>query len=211
MKDRRGFDEAASIISGIASFIGLSDNVIRKATPDMGAYLMTRKVGSEVRMRLQSHLKKALIANEDICLVSHSMGCIVSYDVMWKFSQMSEYKDVQNSGGKVNQWLTLGNPLGEPGVIDNLYDSGDKEDGKYPKHIINNWINVSARDDFVAHDDSIENDYKAMKDRKYLKSIKDITNIYNFWEGSDGSNPHKFYGYLDNPVVAKQIAKWLLS
>jgi hypothetical protein len=211
VRDKRGLDEAASIVSGIASLIGLSDTVIRKATPDMGAYLMTRKVGSEIRERLQAHLKKALLDNEDICLVSHSMGCIVSYDVLWKFSQMSEYRDIQNSNNKVNLWLTLGNPLGEPGVIDNLYDSNELEDGKYPKNIINRWMNISARDDFVAHDEAVADDFKAMKERKYVNEIKDITNIYNFWAGRDGSNPHKFYGYLDNPTVAKQIAQWILK
>lgn len=208
--DRRGLDETASVISGVASLVGLSETVIRRATPDMGAYLMTRKVGSEIRQRLQASLKKALLAGDDICLVSHSMGCIVSYDVLWKFSQMSEYQDIQESKSKVNLWLTLGNPLGEPGVIDNLYDSNEKSDGKYPKNIINQWVNISAYDDFVAHDDRIENDFRTMKQLGYAK-IKDLPKIYNFWSGRDGSNPHKFYGYLDNPIVANQIAKWLMS
>lgn len=210
VRDLRGLDNAASVISGVASLIGLNDNILRRVTPDMGAYLLTRKTGSEIRQRLQGPLQKALLAGDDICLVSHSMGCIVSYDVLWKFSQMSEYEDIQRSKSRVNFWLTLGNPLGEPGVIDNLYDSNEREDGKYPKHIIDQWLNVSAEDDFVAHDDRIENDFRAMKRLGYAK-IRDLPKIYNFWAGSDGSNPHKFYGYLDNPAVAKQIAGWIMN
>ncbi len=34
--------------------------LIRKATPDMGAYLTRRSVGSEIRERLQRHLKPSL-------------------------------------------------------------------------------------------------------------------------------------------------------
>jgi hypothetical protein len=208
-RDRRGFDEAASIISGLASLVGLNDNVIRRVTPDLGAYLMRRKVGSQIRARLQGPLKKALLAGDDVCLVAHSMGCIVSYDVLWKFSQMSEYRDIQNSKSKVSLWLTLGNPLGETGVIENLYDSNEYENGKYPKHIIDTWTNISARDDYVAHDERIANDYSTVKQLGYVRQIRDIVNIHNFWVGSDGSNPHKFYGYLDNPKVAGEIAKWI--
>ena len=124
---------------------------------------------------------------------------------------MSEYRDVQEKSARVNLWLTLGNPLGEPGVIDNLYDSNEREDGKYPKDIINRWINISARDDFVAHDEKVSDDYRAMKQLGYVRELKDIVNIHNFWEGTQGSNPHKFYGYLDNPTVAREIAKWIMK
>lgn len=105
----------------------------------------------------------------------------------------------------MSRWITLGNPLGEPGVRDNLYDAADADDGRYPNHIVDRWINVAAHDDFVAHDEDIANDFKAMTDRRLIGSIDD-RRIYNFWVGTAGSNPHKFYGYLDHPDVAKDIA-----
>jgi hypothetical protein len=206
--DKRYLDEIAAFVSWFSSKTGFSDEIISRATADMGAYLLTRKVGSEVRERLGEPLKKALLADEDVCLVSHSMGCIVSYDVLWKFSQMSEYRDVQHSGNKINLWLTIGNPLGEPGVKKNLYDANEKQDGKYPKHIINDWLNISAVDDFVSHDCKIADDYAEMKTLGYLNKLKDMAEIYNFWSGTNGSNPHKFYSYLDNPNVAKTITQW---
>lgn len=209
--DTRAFDEIASVFSWLGSKLNFSDYVISAATADMGAYLLTRKVGSEIRERLQGPLKRALMANEDICLLSHSMGCIVSYDVLWKFSQMSEYKKIMESGNTVNLWLTLGNPLGEPGVKDNLYDAHEKQDGKYPRYIINNWTNISAVDDFVSHDSRIADDYKEMKDARYLNRLVDLSEIYTFWCSNSGANPHKFYGYLDNPTVAKQISRWIKS
>ncbi len=209
VRDRRWMDEAAAAISWVASLTGLSDDVIRRATADMGAYLMERRVGSAIRQRLQRPLAKALKDGDDVCLVSHSMGCIVSYDVLWKFSQMSEYQDIQASGNRVALWLTLGNPLGEPGVRRNLYDADEREDGRFPREIVDRWLNISARDDFVAHDAQIADDFREMKQMKYLREIKDLDEVYTFWVGEHGTNPHKLYGYLDNPVVARQILRWM--
>ena len=87
--DKRGLDDVAAVVSWFANLVALSDHIVKSATPDMGAYLMSRREGSKIRTRLQDPLKKSLLAGDDICLVAHSMGCIVSYDVLWKFSQMS--------------------------------------------------------------------------------------------------------------------------
>ncbi len=208
--DRRWVDNAASVVSFLGNLAGLSDHVIAKATADMGAYLLTRRWGSAIRDRLQRPLKEALLNGDDICLVSHSMGCIVSYDVLWKFSRMSEYREVQAKGNRVTKWFTLGNPLGEPGVRKNLYDSDEPKDGKYPKDIIKEWVNFSAQDDFICHDATVEDDFKQMIDNELLSGIRD-EKIYNFWIGAKATNPHKFYGYLDNPIVAGEIVDWMNS
>jgi hypothetical protein len=217
-KDTSALDDVASVVSAIGNLFGLNDELIAKATPDMGAYLLTRGMGSAVRDRLQRPLKKALADGDDICLVSHSMGCIVAYDVLWKFSNMSEYREIRDSKNKINLWLTLGNPLGEPGVKKNLYDAHEPDDGRYPRHIIKHWKNIAAKDDFVAHDAKIGNDYKGMltyipkgsnKIEPLIDSIKDEPLIYTFWAGNEGANPHKFYGYLDHPNVAHAIKKWM--
>ncbi len=210
--DARGLDEVAAVVSWFANLVALSDNIIQRATPDMGAYLLSRRVGSSIRTRLQEPLQKSLLAGNDICMVAHSMGCIVSYDVLWKFSQMSEYRKIKESGNKVTKWLTLGNPLGEPGVRKNLYDAHECKDGKYPRNIIKDWVNIAAVDDFVSHDQDIKDDFKTMLKEGYVESITDMhRNIYTFWKGRNGTNPHKLYGYLDNPKVAKQIADWILA
>lgn len=217
-RDIRVMDDAARAVSWFASLIGLSDNIVRAVTADMGAYLMTRKVGSEIRQRLQEPLKEALVAGDDICLVAHSMGCIVAYDVLWKFSQMGEYADVRAKGTSVKLWLTLGCPLGEPGVRQNLYDAHERDDGKYPRDIVSDWVNIAAVDDFVSHDRTMKDDFGKME--RYMGGkVRDLhRGIYTFWVGKgdgDGregrytTNPHKLYGYLDNPKVAGQIAEWM--
>ncbi|MFT5081500.1 MAG: hypothetical protein ACI84E_002163, partial [Planctomycetota bacterium] len=177
---------------------------------DMSAYLTQYHVGSAIRQRLQKLLAPALKRGDDVCLVSHSMGCIVSYDVLWKFSRMSEYEQIRER--KVNRWITLGSPLGEPGVQDNLYDAKVDASGQYPTNI-KHWTNIAAFDDFVAHDEDAADDFASMTaasgaDPALVQSITD-SRMYNFWTGSKGSNPHKLYGYLDHPHVATEIAKWI--
>lgn len=210
-KDFRWLDDAAralSTLTAVASASRLNMSVIAKATEDMGAYLLTRKVGSQIRQRLQHVLKPALLAGEDICLVSHSMGCMVSYDVLWKFSRMSEYAEVQTSGNRVNLWMTLGCPLGEAGVKRNLYDGDERDLDKHPENIIRDWVNVAAKDDFVAHDSTMKNDYRAMLSNGYLDTITD-KKIYNCFAYKERSNPHKFYGYLAHDYVGKRITDWI--
>jgi hypothetical protein len=210
-KDFRWRDDFAAALSGIAAFFSnalLNEFVISSATADMGAYLLTRKVGSEIRTILQEPLKAALLAGDDICLISHSLGCIVAYDVLWKFSRMSEYKAVQVSGSSVKLWLTLGCPLGEAGVEHNLYDFHERGEDRYPLNIIDDWLNIAAKDDFVAHDSTMKNSYRKMKKQKMLNSITD-QEIYNCYAIGGVANPHKLYGYLVDDKTGQAVADWI--
>ena len=185
--------------------------VIKAATADMGAYLMRRAIGSKVRERLQTPLKRALKRGDDICLVSHSMGCMVAYDVLWKFSRMSEYSDVRENDNRVARWITLGCPLGEAGVKANLYDADERAyrggTDKHPIHIVRDWQNVAAIDDFISHDRTMKDDYRDMLKFGHVDGIRD-RKIYNCWAMDGKANPHKFYGYLANPETASLITDW---
>ena len=140
------------------------------------------------------------------------MGCMVAYDVLWKFSRMSEYGDLRATGTRISRWITLGCPLGEAGVKANLYDSDefDFQGGtdKHPKDIIVDWFNFAAVDDFISHDATMKNDYSAMLKYGYLTSIRDIS-VYNCYTFKGTSNPHKLYGYLVNPKCAAAVADWI--
>lgn len=202
----------ASTVSALSTATLLNEKVIKFATADLAAYLMQRTIGSRIRERLHTPLKEALINGEDVCLVAHSMGTMVSYDVLWKFSRMSEYKDVQKAENPISLFLTLGSPLGEAGVKANLYDANERnhEGGtdKFPRDIIKKWHNVAAYDDFISHDPSLKDDFRAMLKHKFVEEIKDHR-IYNCWAFEGEANPHKFYGYLANPKTATLIAEWI--
>jgi hypothetical protein len=210
-KDLRYLDDAARTFSTLLSVLTRShanEFILQRSSADMGAYLMRRKVGSEVRERLQDPLRRAINARDDICIISHSMGCVVAYDVLWKFSQMSEYKTLQRKNPNVSKWLTLGCPLGEAGVRANLYDAREHAGGRFPKAIVRQWVNITAHDDFIAHDATMADDFAEMLDYGYVDSITD-KHMYNCWVHCNTSNPHKLYGYLANQVVAAEIADWI--
>jgi hypothetical protein len=210
-KDQRWLDEAAWLISSTASILSLNwanEKVIELATADMGAYLLKQSVGSEIRTRLQAPLIEAFESGDDICLVGHSMGTIVSYDVLWKFSHMSEYAHVRAMNPMVSLWLTLGCPLGEPGVYKNLYDANENGKDKYPRGIVRDWVNIAARDDFVAHDKTVANDFREMKKFGFVESIRDYK-INNCYTREGESDPHNIYGYLANNRTGAEIAKWI--
>lgn len=214
-KDNRFLDDAARAISTLAALATLSSlNVaaITYATADMGAYLTDHTIGSDIRDRLQAPLRRALLKGDDICLISHSMGCMVAYDVLWKFSRLSEHRKIQDSGNKVSNWLTLGCPLGEAGVKANLLDAKSyghrTRTDKHPDKIIGTWHNVAAKDDFICHDATMRGDYRAMLKFGMLDDIRD-RKIYNCYAQDGKSNPHKLYGYLANPACAGLVADWI--
>ncbi|HLQ27121.1 MAG TPA: hypothetical protein VK138_14750 [Acidiferrobacterales bacterium] len=204
-KDKGAREEIADFISPIAELLRINKHIVNRFLPDLGAYFQYRAVGSIVRDRLQRLLVPAMQRGDDICLIAHSMGSIIAYDVLWKVSRMSEYREIHDK--KVNLFVTLGSPLGEEAVKSQLYDCDESDDGRYPTNIVH-WCNFSAEDDYVSHDERIADDYTPMKLHQYLATIKDHF-IYTFWIGRERLNPHKLYGYLDNHKVAGVIGEWI--
>lgn len=205
-KNHRFLDDVVKVVSPIASITGLGVYAVSKLFPDLGAYLSARAWGSEIRRRLQQKLRPALVRGDDVALVAHSMGCIVAYDVLWKLSRMSEHEAVRNR--QVSLWLTLGSPLGDKFIRDSLYDSNEGDDGLYPANV-RVWVNAAAEDDFVAHGGMIAEDFREMRRRGLVDDLRDLQDIYNFWVGSKGANPHKSYGYLNHPETARVLARWI--
>jgi hypothetical protein len=72
-------------------------------------------------------------------------------------------------------------------------------------------LNIAARDDFVSHDNTIEDDFRDMgrDGYRYVESLQDHPEVFTFWSSAKCTNPHKFYGYLDNKSVARSIARWM--
>jgi hypothetical protein len=214
--DTRFMDEAAdfaSLVGQLLTFGALNTFVIDAAKADLGEYLTSHQTGSEIRERLQAVLQPALERSDDICLVSHSLGCMVAYDVFWKYSMMSEYESLRSLGKQASLWLTAGCPLGEAGVQRNLLDGRYPSGEKFPRKQFARWENIYSEDDYIAHVERMAPSYKTMTKSGYVRSIND-THIENCWSYHDSatnhrvSNPHDLYGYLMHQSVGKLIAKW---
>lgn len=142
---------------------------------------------------------------DDILLIAHSLGSIVSYDVLWKFSHYGEYQHIRNKG--INTLATIGSPLGDEIVKDELKGSNAKFRRRYPQNI-GCWINFAAEDDYIAHDPTLANDFKRMVQFGLTSSITD-KHIYNMAIRWDNSNPHHGTGYLIHPQMSRITTDWL--
>lgn len=150
----------ADTFSSLFGTLGVAETLITKVAPDMAHYWYEDTYfGSDVRHRLMVELKEALDNQDNVMIVSHSLGSMISYDVLWKLSHYGEYRHDYGAHKKVSLLLTLGSPLGDENVKDRLKGSRLKDEKKYPLNI-QQWINISAEDDFISHDSKIKNDFK---------------------------------------------------
>ena len=196
----------ADLFGGLTAFFRVSDPLIEAIAPDMCEYWnFDSKFGSDVRATLSEPLAKAIRAGHKIMLISHSLGTMVSYDTLWKFSYYSEYKDIRNK--KVDMFVTLGSPLADETVKRNLKGAKASGSRRYPSNI-RRWVNVAAEDDFIAHDEKVRNDFRGMLKHDLVQSIQDHR-IYNLAVRNGKSNPHHGGGYLIHPRVTKLIADWV--
>ena len=202
----------ADTFSAILGRMGVAETLITMVAPDMAHYWNEDSYfGSDVRHRLMVELKEALDNQDDVMIVSHSLGSIISYDVLWKLSHYGEYRHDYGADKKVDLLVTLGSPLGDENVKERLKGSRLKGEKKYPLNI-QQWINISAEDDFISHDSEIKNDYQEMLELGLVPGgMKDIYPIYNLNIRNGKSNPHASIGYLIHPEFISVLDEWLSS
>ena len=200
----------ADTFSGILSALRIGEPLVSAVAPDMGHYWNREQYfGSDVRYRLTKVLKQAFDHDDQIMLVAHSLGTIVSYDCLWKFSHYGEYRHDYGSQKKIDLLVTMGSPLGDENVKDNLKGSSSKGKLRYPNNI-KEWVNISAEDDYISHDSRLKNDYKDMvKYRLLKKNVREIYPIYNLAVRNNKSNPHSSVGYLIHPKFTELLWNWI--
>ena len=198
----------ADVAAGPLSFLGLGQPIISLMAPDMRQYWnRDAAFGSDVRWKLTKPLAAALGNGDDIMLVSNSPGAIISFDVLWKFSYYGEYQALRDEGPKLDTWVTFGCPLGHATVKDNLKGARAKGARRFPT-LIKKWVNIAADYDFIAHDETVSDDFRRMEETHQIDSIVD-QRIYNLAVRHQGSNPHHGVGYLIHPTFSQHLADWL--
>lgn len=198
---------AADFAGSMLGSIGLAGPLIGTLACDINEYWNTKSnFGARIRERVRTAILGALDDDRKIMLVSHGTGSVVSYDVLWQLSNDPEYQPSAGSR-KIDQWLTLGAPLGDSTVRKRIFGAKSKGRARYPANILA-WRNVSAEDDYVSHDSTLSDDYAAMLRLRLVSSIRDYR-IYNHAVRYGKSNPHSSLGYLIHPRVSKIIADWM--
>ena len=198
----------ADLTAAPLDLVRLSDPLIAFATPDVQHYWHDHGYGSKVRKVCTDVIIQALKASDEVCVIGHSMGSMITYDIFWKLSHYGEYRGA-NWNHQIDRWITIGSPLGNETVKRKLKGANEEPEYKYPTNV-KEWYNVAAHDDYVAHDQTVSGDYREMKRLGYVERIHD-KRIYNLAVRNGKSNPHNGVGYLIHPHVIELVATWLES
>ncbi len=190
-------------------FEGLTNKFISKYFSDLEAYYGdSLNPGQKQHDSAKELIRKRLIdalnkyKNYEIMLIGHSMGSIITYDVLVHYQQIPE----------VHTLVTMGSPLGLPVIVSRIYMelkklNPDIKRPPAPEKVSCKWYNISDEDDNVALDHSISNDYE--RNKKGI-NVEDI-NVCNDYEINGRTNPHKVYGYLRTPEFARIIDQFLIE
>ena len=198
---------AADMLAPLLGAIGLTMPLIRLVSKDSAEYLAGKTDFAEkVRERVRTKLCEAVDREGRVLLLSHGLGCIVAYDVLWELSH-DEVLAPRYAERKIEAWVTLGAPLGDMHVRKYLKGADQQPEARFPTNVIS-WYNVAAEDDYACHDNTLADDFKKMLHQRLVSAVHDYR-IYNLAVRYGKSNPHSSVGYYIHPRVSKIVNDWL--
>ncbi len=186
--------------------VGFRMPIIGRIAKDFAAYLDDESFAVEARTRLRDKLCALMDRGDRIMLVSHGTGSVIAYDVLWELSNDTETFP-EYGQYKVDQWLTLGSPLGDRVVQKRLLGAQEHDDSRFPSNVIS-WHNLSAEDDYTCHDTTLADDFKKMMVQRRVSAVHDYP-IFNLAVRYGKSNPHSSVGYYIHPRLSKIVSDWL--
>jgi hypothetical protein len=185
----------------------ISDAIIDRYFKDLEIYYsgnfirgntLINNVNELIRKRLCDKLEEH--RNDNIMLISHSMGSIIAFDVLTFL-----VPDIP-----INTFITMGSPLGLPVVISKIA-AERKQRGiaatvlKTPPGITENWYNFSDILDKVAFNYKLSEFFS--ENNNGVKPV-DFLVINNYMDDSE-RNPHKSFGYLRTPEFSQVLNEFI--
>jgi hypothetical protein len=197
---------------------GFADWVLEKTMKELAFYYNDKQmIGDrsepdkkrvQARKVLQDELRNMLLPLKcnQIVLIAHSMGTIISYDVLRDLNQ-------EDPSFKVPHFAIIGSPLGLPHVKAKIiqkrnYDGPRNKRVRTPTIVTTRWTNYADRRDKVALDTHLCDDLGSNKNDIRVRDDL-ISNSYLSPPGEP--NYHKSYGYLRTPELSKHIKSFLWS
>jgi len=181
-------------------FSSLAKKVTKKVMKDLGKYYNNPESREQIKKRLRDLLEER--KDDEIILISHSMGTIVAYDVLRELGRSPDHKDV-----KIEHFITMGAPLGLTVVKGNIVGAASTK-LRTPSCVTKSWVNFSDPDDYVALDSHLADDYDS---NSFDVKVGDVL-VCNEYKGKGKEkkpNPHKSYGYLRTPEFSGHLASLL--
>ena len=139
--------------------------------------------------------------NDNIMLISHSMGTIIAYDVL----------TLHVPKIRINTFVTLGSPLGLP-IVKSKIAAEKKTLLKHFRKLrvpggVKQWYNFADLEDYVALNYDLSDDFFPSRSGVMVNDF--IVN--NDYEIHGKKNPHKSFGYLRTPEFAAVMVNFLES
>jgi len=185
----------------------LSDYILKKYFRDLDIYYIEEcndkndnycKVRDLIRNRIAKAINK--YKDYEICIIAHSMGSIVAYDVL-------NYIIPEK---KINTLITIGSPLGLPVVVSkiaaehNILHKGN-DLMVTPPGVTSSWFNMADIMDHVAINFKLADDFTP---NERLVAPKDFL-VQNNYQINGIKNPHKSFGYLRTPEFSKTLSDFI--
>jgi pimeloyl-ACP methyl ester carboxylesterase len=189
------------------NYKSITDSIIRKHFKDLEFYYSSGCVGEKykgclARDIIGNDLREVLrkFKDYDIMLVAHSMGTIISYDIL------SE----KGSDRQVDTFVTMGSPLGLPVIISRFAQKQKALDPKVntvstPQNVLRRWYNLSDLEDRVAFNYDLGDDYAP----NAIGVVAEDLIVHNDYEVDGKANHHKVYGYLRTQEMAEILDEFL--
>ncbi len=158
-------------------------------------------VATRIRRLVADRLLASWTPDSRLLVIAHSLGSVIAFDVLWELSRRAD------SEIRVDQFLTIGSPLGLNFMRHRMLNATATGIEKYPTNI-RRWVNLAAIGEMTALDRTFADDYRKMVTLGLVESITDHTDLVTWFRGPDGLNVHKCYGYMANEKTGAAIAAW---
>jgi hypothetical protein len=190
-----GLEAFGKFAGGIASLPGIEGMVehqLEHRVQDLYQYHADAHLRAAMQARLIEKLSLAAQAGQEVMLIAHSMGSIIAYDVL-----------VNNPAFDIAHFITVGSPLGLSEVKVHLASHVGRL--RVPGNVAR-WDNFAdQRDPIAALDMRLASDFAASEAGVGIRDYK----VFNTYVSPSGkTNPHKIYGYLRTPELARSVAEF---
>jgi Lecithin:cholesterol acyltransferase len=177
--------------------IGLSpqvDRLLGMAFDDLRDYYWDPDVRTQIRARLASALQQH--HDKRVCLIAHSMGSIIAYDVL---------RTLERQSPTIDHFVTLGSALGLPIVTQHIRDEFSKS--TVPQQV-KQWTNLADPGDKVALDCSLADDYRSAPG---AVRVQDVLVCNDYVDRIGKNDQHNSYGYLRTPELSDILRRFLTA
>jgi hypothetical protein len=194
--------------SGFMNYETISNRILRRMFEELDTYYhgsLKDELGAAhpARELIRGELIRLLKRHQDknICLLAHSMGSIIAYDVLMH----------ENAGIPVHTLLTFGSPLGFPVIRNKIkqelsIDENEEISLPTPEAITHRWMNFSDLDDETCLNYNLRYHFHA--NESGVRPFDRI--VYNNYEHNGAPNPHKAYGYLRTLDITQALNTFLV-